>query len=165
MIEIKVLRWISQHNTKLKADKDLKITSQGSQGSEYISYTNIKSEYRHSLSSFSLDKASTNNIRGTDRKARPPTWELQASPGQWGTRRRSRLRRGTHAPGLHRQLQRPIRQNRKRGSKAGEYLIYPRVLHPATKLMHYQMDWGRLYSGLQDSKYKDKREYARPIED
>src|ERR1044072_6994839 len=27
-------------------------------------------------------------------------------------------------------------------NKAGEYLIYPRVLHPATKLMHYQMDRG-----------------------
>ena len=49
--------------------------------------------------------------------------------------------------------------------KAGEYLIYPRVLRPATKLVcMYQMEMGRLYSGLQDRKYQDKREYARPIE-
>src|SRR3954467_977905 len=35
--------------------------------------------------------------------------------------------------------------------KAGEYLVYPRVLRPATKLIcMYQMDRGRLYSGLQD---------------
>ena len=39
----------------------------------------------------------------------------------------------------------------KRENKAGEYLIYPRVLHPATKLLcMYQMERGRLYSGLQD---------------
>src|SRR3954465_7111417 len=50
--------------------------------------------------------------------------------------------------------------------KAGEYLVYPRVLRPATKLLcMYQMEMGRLYSGLQDRKYQDKREYARPIED
>src|SRR3954464_4598276 len=91
---------------------------------------------------FALEKASTNNIRGTDRKARPPAWELQASPGQWGTRRRSRLRRGTPAPGIQRRLQRPIRKNSK-GNKSSEYLIYPRVLRPATKLIcMYQMERG-----------------------
>ena len=35
--------------------------------------------------------------------------------------------------------------------KAGEYLIYPRVLRPATKLIcMYEMERGRLYSELQD---------------
>src|SRR4051812_34669018 len=38
-----------------------------------------------------------------------------------------------------------------KGIKAGEYLVYPRVLRPATKLIcMYQMEKGRLYSGLQD---------------
>ena len=41
---------------------------------------------------------------------------------------------GSPAPGLQRRLQRPIRQNSK-GNKAGEYLVYPRVLRPATKLL------------------------------
>src|SRR3954469_1533259 len=58
----------------------------------------------------------------------------QATPGQWGTRRRSRLLLESPAPGLQRRLQRPIRQNNK-GIKAGEYLIYPRVLRPAAKLL------------------------------
>src|SRR3954465_1144706 len=85
-----------------------------------------------------------------DRKARPPAWELQATPGQGGTRRRSTLLRGTPDPGLQRRLQRPIGQNSK-GNKSSEYLVYPRVLRPATKLIcMYQMDRGRLYSGLQD---------------
>src|SRR3954471_14484404 len=76
------------------------------------------------------------------KQARPPAWEHQATPGQWGTRRRSRLRWGTPAPGLHRRLQRPIRQNSK-GNKASEYLVYPRVLRPATKfLCMYQMERG-----------------------
>src|SRR3954467_12600203 len=58
------------------------------------------------------------------------------------------------------------RLGKNKGIKAGEYLIYPRVLRPATKLIcMYQWIWGRLYSGLQDRKYQDKREYARPIED
>src|SRR3954467_7463632 len=35
---------------------------------------------------------------------------------------------------LQRRLQRPIRQNSK-GNKSSEYLIYPRVLRPATKLL------------------------------
>src|SRR4051812_17725658 len=75
------------------------------------------------------------NIRDTRvEKARPPAWEHQATPGQGGTRRRSTLLRGTPAPGLQRRLQRPIRQNSK-GNKSSEYLIYPRVLRPATKLL------------------------------
>src|ERR1043165_3529741 len=74
-----------------------------------------------------------------------------------GTRRRTRHRgssccggrhRGSSAPGLQRRLQRPIRQNSK-GNKSSEYLAYPRVLRPATKLIcMYQMEMGRLYSGL-----------------
>src|SRR3954470_22874723 len=85
-----------------------------------------------------------------ERKAGPLSWELQATPGQGGTRRRSTLLWGTPAPGLQRRLQRPIRQNSK-GNKSNEYLIYPRVLRPATKLLcMYQMERGRLYSGLQD---------------
>ena len=62
-----------------------------------------------------------------DRKARPPARELQATPGQWGTRRRSRLRWGTPAPELQRRLQRPIRKNSK-GNKSSEYLVYPQVV-------------------------------------
>src|SRR3954466_3000749 len=31
--------------------------------------------------------------------------------------------------------------------------------------MHISNEKGRLYSGMQDRKYQDKREYARPIED
>ena len=139
-----------------------------------MSQSNMISEYKHSQSSFALEKASTNNIRGIDRKGEASclgTSKLLLVKG--GTRRRRRHRGssrrggrhlGSSAPGLHRQLQRPIRQNSK-GNKSSEYLIYPRVLRPATKLMHYQMERGKLYSGLQDSKYKDKREYARPIED
>src|SRR3954468_16516992 len=91
------------------------------------------SEYRHSYSSFALEKAST-NIRDTDRNRRGLLpGNHQVTPGHRETRRR-RGHRGSSAPGLQRQLQRPIRKNSK-GKKAGEYLIYPRVLRPATKLL------------------------------
>src|SRR3954469_20677869 len=119
-----------------------------------------------------LKKASTNSTRSKRRGLLPGN--LQTTPGRGGTPRRRRHRgssrcggrhRGSSAPGLQRRLQRPIRQNSK-GNKRCEYLAYPRVLHLATKLIcRYQMEMGRLYSGLQDRKYQDKREYARPIED
>src|SRR3954470_12625166 len=100
-----------------------------------------------------------------ERKARPPAWELQATTGQGGTRRRSTLLWGTPAPGLQRRLQRPIRQNSK-GNKSSEYLIYPRVLRLATKLIcMYQWIGGRLYSGLQDRSTRVRGKYARPIKD
>src|SRR4051812_7491050 len=87
--------------------------------------------------------SSTNVIRDTYRKGEASCLgTTETTPGQSGTRRRSRLRWGTPAPGLHRRLQRPIRQNSK-GNKAGEYLVYPRVLRPATKLLcMYQMERG-----------------------
>src|SRR3954468_12917483 len=94
-----------------------------------------------------LKKASTNTTRSKRRGLLPGN--LQTTPSRRGTQRRRR-HRGSPAPGLQRRLQRPIRQNSK-GIKAGEYLVYPRVLRPATKLIcMYQMDRGRLYSGLQD---------------
>src|SRR3954466_8812214 len=50
--------------------------------------------------------------------------------------------------------------------KAGEYLVYPRVLRLASKLIcMYQMEMGRLYSGLQDRGTRIRGKYARPIED
>src|SRR3954463_13971436 len=112
-----------------------------------------------------LKKASTKST--TIEKARPPAWEPPNYSWSWSsgifTLRWSAS--GTPAPGLQRRLQRPIRQNSK-GNKNSEYLAYPRVLRPATKLICMsQMEMGRLYSGLQDRKYQDKREYARPIED
>src|SRR4051812_16205028 len=96
-----------------------------------------------------LKKASTKTT--TIEKARPParkppnySWskgELDVVEGigvftlRWSAS-------GTPAPGLQRRLQRPIRQNSK-GNKAGEYLVYPRVLRPATKLLcMYQMERG-----------------------
>src|SRR3954464_12066428 len=88
--------------------------------------------------------ASRNNIRDKDRNRRGllPR-NRQATPGQRGTRRRNRLLRGSPAPGLQRRLKRPIRQNKKRENKAGEYLVYPRVLRPATKhLCMYQIERG-----------------------
>src|SRR3954469_9587398 len=77
-------------------------------------------------------------------KARPPAWDLQTTPGL-GHRGSSRCGcrcRGSPTPGLQRRLQRPIRKNSK-GKKSSEYLIYPRVLRPATKLIcKYQMERG-----------------------
>src|SRR3954470_20214671 len=112
-----------------------------------------------------LKKASTKTT--TSEKARPPAWEPPNYSWSWSsgifTLRWSAS--GTPSPGLQRRLQRSIRQNSK-GNKSSEYLIYPQVLRPATKLIcMYQMEIGRLYNGLQDRKYQDKREYARPIED
>src|SRR4051812_7897268 len=78
-------------------------------------------------------------------KARPPAWELQATPGQWGTRRRSSRLRGTPAPGLQRRLQRPIRQNIRGKYNKGEYLAYPRVLRPLLSIMHIFNGKKRLY--------------------
>src|SRR3954464_2191592 len=77
---------------------------------------------------------------------------LQTTPGlgHRGSSRCGGRHRGTPAPGLQRRLQWPIRQNSK-GNKSSEYLVYPRVLRPATKLLcMYRMERGRLYSGLQD---------------
>src|SRR3954467_1144230 len=90
----------------------------------------------------SLKKASTNT--NTIEKARPPAWEPPNYSWSWSSRifmlRWSAS--GTPAPGLQRRLQWPIRQNSK-GNKAGEYLVYPRVLRPATKLLcMYQMERG-----------------------
>src|SRR3954469_5296932 len=69
----------------------------------------------------------------------------QGTPGQRGTQRRRR-HRGSPAPGLQgSNFDCSGRSGKtiKGGNKAGEYLIYPRVLHPATKLLcMYQMEWG-----------------------
>src|SRR3954466_10291488 len=78
-------------------------------------------------------------------KARPPAWEPPNYSWSWSsgifTLRWSAS--GTPAPGLQRRLQRPIRQNSKGENKACEYLVYPRVLRPATKhLCMYQMKRG-----------------------
>src|SRR3954469_14617497 len=78
-----------------------------------------------------LKKASTNTTLSKRRGFLPGN--RQGTPGQRGTQRRRR-HRGSPAPGLQRRLQRPIRQNSK-GNKSSEYLIYPRVLRPATKLL------------------------------
>src|SRR3954466_4463236 len=80
----------------------------------------------------------------TIEKARPPAWEPPNYSWSWSsgvfTLRWSAS--GTPAPGLQRRLQRPIRQNSK-GNKSSEYLIYLRVLRPATKLIcMYQMERG-----------------------
>src|SRR3954471_17596501 len=123
------------------------------------------SEYRHSYSSFALEKASTNNIRGTDRKGEASclgTTKLHLATGKLdvveGTGDLLLLDSNVNCSGRSGKTVKEI--------KAGEYLVYPRVLRPATKLVcMYQMEMGRLYSGLQDRKYQDKREYARPIED
>src|SRR3954469_24477385 len=77
-----------------------------------------------------LKKASTNTTRSKRRGLLPGN--RQGTPGQRGTQRRGR-HRGSPAPGIQRRLQRPIRQNSK-GNKSSEYLAYPRVLRPATKL-------------------------------
>src|ERR1043165_9211805 len=81
-----------------------------------------------------LKKASTkiNN----DRKARPPGWEPPNYSWSWssGIFTLWWSASGTPAPGLQPRLRRPIRQNSK-GNKSIEYIIYPRVLHPATKLL------------------------------
>ena len=126
------------------------------------------SEYRHSQSSFALEKASTNNIRGTDRKRRgllPRNHQVTPGHRENSTSQKAPGISSSWTPRLQRRLQRLIRQNSK-GNKSSEYLAYPRVLRPATKVIcMYQMEMGRLYSGLQDRKYQDKREYARPIED
>src|SRR3954464_4139937 len=69
---------------------------------------------------------------------------LQTTPGlgHRGSSRCGGRHRGSPTPGLQRRLQRPIRQKSK-GNKASEYLIYPRVLRPATKLLcMYQMKRG-----------------------
>src|SRR3954469_17780303 len=98
-----------------------------------------------------LKKASTNNNRSKRRGLLPGN--LQATPGQRGTRRRRRHRgssrcggrhRGSPTPGLQRRLQRLIRQNTK-GNKAGEYLVYPRVLRPLLSNMHCINGKKRLY--------------------
>src|SRR3954471_9850327 len=78
-----------------------------------------------------LKKASTNTTRSKRRGLLPGN--RQGTPGQRGTQRRRR-HRGSPAPGLQRRLQRPIRQNSK-GNKSSEYLIYPRVLRLATKIL------------------------------
>src|SRR3954463_1321051 len=88
-----------------------------------------------------LKKATTNTTRSKRRGLLPGN--RQATLGQRGTRRRSRLLLESPAPGLQRRLQRPIRQNNKGENKAGEYLVYPQVLRPATKLLcKYQMERG-----------------------
>src|ERR1043165_2308876 len=78
-----------------------------------------------------LKKASTTTTRSKRRGLLPGN--RQGTPGQRGTQCRRR-HRGSPAPGLQRRLQRPIRKNSK-GNKSSEYLIYPRVLRPATKLL------------------------------
>src|SRR3954471_4459797 len=123
------------------------------------------SEYRHSYSSFALEKASTNNIRGTDRKCEASclgTTKLLLATGKLDvvedTGDLLLLDSNVDCSGRSGKTVKEIKQC--------EYLAYPRVLRPATKhLCMYQMEKGRLYSGLQDRKYQDKREYARPIED
>src|SRR3954466_11349545 len=93
-----------------------------------------------------LKKASTKI--NTIEKARPPAWEppnYSWSKGELdivdgiGDLHLGGRCRGSPAPGLQRRLQRPIRQNSK-GNKSGEYLVYPRVLCPASKILcMYQM--------------------------
>src|SRR3954470_21951855 len=95
----------------------------------------------------------TQNMHGASRNYRY-VWDVSASclgasettpgPGQRGSRRSSIRLRGTPAPRLQRRLQRPIRQNSK-GNKAGEYLVYPRVLRPLLSIMHCINGKKRLY--------------------
>src|SRR3954466_6779648 len=98
-------------------------------------------------------------------KARPPAWEPQGTPGQRGIRRRRR-HRGTPAPGLQgSNVDCSGRSGKtvKGENKAGEYLVYPRVLRPAAKhLCMYQMERGGYIVDCKNRKYQDKREYARP---
>src|SRR3954466_4657926 len=86
-------------------------------------------------------------------KARPPAWEPQGTPGQRGTRRRER-HRGSSAPGLQgSNVDCSGRSGKtiKGENKAGEYLVYPRVLGRATKQYGLVSNGkGRLYSVLQD---------------
>src|SRR3954470_21488708 len=97
-----------------------------------------------------LKKASTKTPRSKRRGLLPGNLQTTPGLGHRGSSRCGGQHRGSPAPILQRRLQRPIRQNSK-GNKAGEYLIYPRVLRPATKILcMYQMERGRLYSGLQD---------------
>ena len=108
------------------------------------------SEYRHKKYKVALRRLA--QISNNDRKARPPAWEppnYSWSKGELdvvdgiGDLHVAVVGIGDlYAPGLQRRLQRPIRQNSK-GNKSSEYLIYPRVLCPATKLLcMYQMERG-----------------------
>ena len=106
-----------------------------------------------------LKKASTkiNN----DRKARPPAWEppnyswpkgeLDVVDGIGGLHVAVVIIGVLLLLGSNVDCRGRSGKTEKGENKAGEYLIYPRVLRPATKLLcMYQMERGRLYSGLQD---------------
>src|SRR3954469_22579996 len=112
-----------------------------------------------------LKKASTNTTRSKRRGLLPGN--LQTTPGLGH-------RGSSHCGGRHRELlllgsnvdcngrsSKTVKE-----IKAGEYIIYPRVLRPTTKLLcMYQMERGRLYSGMQDRNTRIRWKYARPIED
>src|SRR3954467_11610114 len=97
-----------------------------------------------------LKKASTNTTRSKTRGLLPGNLQTTPGLGHQGSSR---------CGGRHRELlllDSNVDCSGRSGKtvkeiKAGEYLVYPRVLRPATKLLcMYQMDRGRLYSGLQD---------------
>src|SRR3954463_7853852 len=131
-------------------------TSQGPRGLEYNSSRAQSQRKQRYLSTDTrikgcLKKASTNTTRSKRRGLLPGN--RQGTPGQRGTQHHRR-HRGSPAPGLQgSNVDCSGRSGKtiKGENKAGEYLIYPRVLRPATKLLcGYQMERGRLYSGLQD---------------
>src|SRR3954464_15807051 len=90
-----------------------------------------------------LKKASTNTTRSKRRGLLPGN--LQTTPDRRGTQRRRR-HRGSPAPGLQgSNVDCSGRSGKtiKGENKASEYLVYPRVLRPATKLLcMYQMERG-----------------------
>src|SRR3954465_583133 len=87
-----------------------------------------------------LKKASTNTTRSKRRGLLPGN--RQGTPGQRGTQRRRR-HRGSPAPGLQGfnvDCSGRSCKTIKWENKAGEYLVFPRVLRPTTKLLcMYQM--------------------------
>src|SRR3954470_24969726 len=92
------------------------------------------SECRHSYSSLALEKASTNKIRGTDRKGEASclgTTKLLLATGKLevveDTGDLLLLDSNVDCSGRSGKTVKEI--------KAGEYLVYPRVLRPATKLL------------------------------
>src|SRR3954466_16142563 len=96
-----------------------------------------------------LKKASTNTTRSKRRGLLPGN--LQTTPGRGGTPRRRRHRGSSRCGGRHRELLLLVSNVDCSGRsgkamkeiKAGEYLVYPRVLRPASKLLcMYQMERG-----------------------
>ena len=86
-----------------------------------------------------------------------------------GGKQRRRRHRGYHAPGLQGfNVDCSGRSGKiiKGENKAGEYLVYPRVLRPATKLLcMYQMERGGCIVDCKIENTRIRGNYARPIED